>query len=138
MQNKDNSNTYLSIFKRKGGEGVNTKIVVNDNFKNDKICEDEKALIYYSLEDRNEFLLVTNIKLISLYREILVEFFLSDLMEIKPALFEEDKDNIRDLSLFTRFEVRLRDGNKYILCVEKGEPYNGIYQMLGFIASQNR
>jgi hypothetical protein len=99
MYNKDMSNIYISIFKRKGGEGLNTKIVVNDNLKFEKLLENEKPLILYSCDD--EFLLITNIKLISQHRGVLIEVLLSDLIDAKPAFFEENKDNIHDLSLFS-------------------------------------
>lgn len=61
----------LSIFKRKGGEGVLTKIITDEN----------KA------------------------------------------------DYLQQLMLLDQ------NGNRYLVSVEKGEPYNGIYQMLHYITS---
>lgn len=39
---------------------------------------------------------------------------------------------------FTELSLRDQKGNKYIIKIEKGKPYQGVYQVLHHIASKNQ
>lgn len=61
MELKYKSSILLSIFKRKGGEGVLTKIVnINNKFNYLALDEGEQALILYDQNGENWLLLTDN------------------------------------------------------------------------------
>lgn len=141
MNSEDKSSIYLSIFKRKGGEGDYTKIV-NDENKNQysdilsRLIENEKALIVYFKNILN-WLLLTNSRILILNEgtfEVLNNF---DIIEVRPALEEELRDRVNNKGNFTRLKIKIKNGEEVVLILEKGKPYEGIYQVLHFIRSNN-
>lgn len=141
MNTKDKSSTYISIFKRKGGEGLNTKIIKEADSKDYNILfaqleENEKPLLIYFLDLLNFFLLTNN--RILMYNEGQSIFlYLTDIIEVRPALQEEMNDRISDKQKFTRLKIKIKNGTYFICKLEQGQPYEGIYQVLHFIASNN-
>lgn len=133
---KDLSSVMLSIFRRKGGEGEYTKIV-NEEYENkyskllkDKI-EGEQFLIIYNKD--NQFVIITN-------RRIITNNFIINILDIKDVIFamqEEFKDNILSKKNFTRLKLQTFGGETYILELEEGLPYSGIYQVLEFLVQRN-
>lgn len=141
MNTKDKSSTYISIFKRKGGEGLYTKIIKEADSKDYNILfaqleENEKPLLIYFLDLLNFFLLTNN--RILMYNEGQSIFlYLTDIIEVRPALQEEMNDRISDKQKFTRLKIKIKNGKYFICKLEQGQPYEGIYQVLHFIASNN-
>lgn len=94
MNNIDKSSIYVSIFKRKGAEGLNTKIIAEENKRGyislfSKVEENETPLIIYFLNLLNWFLLTNNRILFS--NEGTITFVnYSDIVEVHLALREED------------------------------------------------
>lgn len=58
----------------------------------------------------------------------------SELVRIDLALQDEARNGVADLKYFTRLVLLDQNGNRYLVSLEKGEPYKGIYQMLHYIA----
>jgi hypothetical protein len=141
MYSKDKSSVYLSIFKRKGGEGDYTKIV-NDENKNqysdllDRLVESENPLIVYFKNILNWFLL-TNSRILIMNESNFEILSNSDIIEVLPALEEEFKDRIISKENFTRLKIKTTDNVDIILSLEMGKSYEGIYQVLHFIKSNN-
>jgi hypothetical protein len=141
MNSKDKSSVYLSIFNRKGGEGDNTK-VLNDENKSQysdllsRLVDNENPLITYFKDILNWFLL-TNSRILILKEGLLEVYNNSDIIEVRPALEEELKDIIHNKEFFTRLKIKTKDNEEIILSLEKGKPYEGIYQVLHFIRSSN-
>lgn len=134
---KDLSSIIISIFKRKGGEGKYTKIINEQNeeeyFDLLKIKDkDEKILICY--KENKDFVLITNKRLIT--NNYMVDYF--NIEDVIIAMQEEFKSNILNKKKFTRLKLQDFDGKNYILKLEEGKPYNGIYQILEFISLRNR
>ena len=99
MYSKDKSSVYISIFKRKGGEGDYTKIV-NDENKNQysallsKLAENENPLIVYFKNVLNWFLL-TNCRILIKNDGRFKVFNNFDIVEVRPAIEEELADRIK-------------------------------------------
>lgn len=142
MSEKDRSSILLSIFRRKGGEGDFTK-TINENNRSEveklfaPLLEGEKGLIVYLQNDENRFLL-TNIRIISIKEKSLTAIPNNSLIRVDPAFHEEFNERITDSNKFTRLRVIYKNNIEYILWVEKGEPFQGIFQVLHFIASSNK
>jgi hypothetical protein len=141
MNTTDKSSTYISIFKRKGGEGLNTKIIKDANNKDynnlfTRLEENEKPLLIYFLNLLNWFLLTNNRVLISNEGQSTF-LYLTDIIEVRPALQEEMNDRISDKQKFTRLKIRMKNGDSFVCKLEQGQPYEGIYQVLHFIATNN-
>lgn len=142
MNTSDKSSTYISIFKRKGGEGLNTKIIKETNKKdyNDlftQLGENEKPLLIYFLDLLNWFLL-TNNRILMCNEGQSIFLYLTDIIEVRPALQEEMNVRISDKRKFTRLKIKTKNGDYFICRLEKGQSYEGIYQVLHFIATNNR
>lgn len=142
MNTTDKSSIYISIFKRKGGEGINTNIVNETNEKDygnlfSKLEENEKPLLVYFINKLNWFLL-TNNRILMSDEGIFSLLYLADIIEVVPALQEEIRDRITDKQKFTRLKIKTRN-NEYFICkLEQGQPYEGFYQVLHFIANNNK
>ena len=54
------------------------------------------------------------------------------------AMQEEFKDKIMNMEDFTRLALKDSSGKRYIIRTEKGEPFQGICQMLHHIVSINK
>lgn len=127
-----------SIFRRKGGEGVKTKLIEHTNLV-DKINytteENENAILIYFLNNK-DWILFTDMKMIFNNNQM-EKFNYSELIDVKPALTEELKFGVNNPDNFTKILLKFNDNSSFIIDVEKGAPYKGIYQMLHYIASQN-
>jgi len=139
---KDKSSVILSIFRRKGGEGIQTKIIHNENksyFSNQIaiLKENENALLCFKQDDSN-WLLITNTRIVQERDRVRLSIPYSELLEVNPALQNEFQNGVMSKSDFTKLNLKCSDGNKYIIELEKGEPYQGIYQLLHYVASNNR
>lgn len=137
----DKSSIYISIFNRKGGEGLNTKIIDNNN-KNcyinllNELIENEKPLIIYYKNTLNYFIL-TNFRIINYYSENQYIINLNDIIEVQLALKEEFNDRVMDKEKFTRLKIKTKSNDYFILNLEEGKPYQGLYQVLHFIVMNN-
>lgn len=135
------SSIYVSIFKRKGAEGLNTKIITEENKKDyislfSKVEENETPLIIYFLNLLNWFLLTNNRILFS--NEGTITFVnYSDIVEVHLALREEMNDGIIDKNKFSRLKIKIKNGENFVCKLEQGQSYQGIYQLLHFIAVKN-
>lgn len=141
MNTTDKSSTYISIFKRKGGEGLTTKIIKEADNK-DYNClfaqleKNEKPLLIYFLNLLNWFLL-TNNRILMCNEGQSIFIYIADIIEVRPALQEEMNDRISDKQKFTRLKIKTKNGDYFICKLEQGQPYEGIYQILHFIATNN-
>ena len=141
MNTTDKSSTYISIFKRKGGEGLATKIIKEADKKDynglfTQLEKNEKPLLIYFLNLLNWFLL-TNNRILMCNEGQSIFLYLADIIEVCPALQEEMNDMISDKQKFTRLKIKTKNGDYFICKLEKGQPYEGIYQVLHFIATNN-
>lgn len=135
------SSILLSIFKRKGGEGCYTKIITTCNntfFINQlkSLEEDEEALICFKQDELN-WVLITNTRILQSCSNIKQFIEYTKIHKVYPALKDEFVDGIFNKHDFTYLTLE-DSNNEYRIKVEKGEPFQGIYQMLNFIALSNR
>ncbi|SKD09161.1 hypothetical protein SAMN05660461_5042 [Chitinophaga ginsengisegetis] len=139
MEAKDKSSILISIFRRKGSEGQFTKII-DENSKSQydnllsSLDHDEKGLIVY-YRDSVDWLLLTNRRVLASSNIIILN---SDIIEVSPALQEEFRDMVTNKNKFTRLLVKDKNNKTYILSLEMGYPYEGFFQVLHFIASNNQ
>lgn len=136
------SSVLLAIFKRKGGEGLFTKIITAENKQNYLnqlafLKEDEKALLCFKENDWN-WLLLTDDKILKEEAGVRISIPFSELTEVNLALKEEFENGIVNKECFTCLELRDLKGNRYIISLEKGNPFQGIFQILHYIASVNK
>lgn len=141
-KNINMSSILLSIFKRKGGEGAMTKIINEDNKLNfiNQIAllkAEEQPLLCFKQDELN-WLLITNNRIIEEKEGIRLFIPYSELVEVKLAMQEEFKDRVTYKENFTRLLLKDNTGRKYIVKCEKGEPYQGIYQLLYYIVSNKK
>lgn len=140
MENtKNSSSVLLSIFKRKGGEGLLTKIITDANkvdYLNQLLLlkESENALLCYKEDELNWLLLTTN-RILEEKAGINLSIPFSELLEVNLAVQEEFEDKITSKEDFTRLVLRNRQGGRYLIKLEKGKPFQGIYQMLHHLVS---
>ncbi|MCT4581763.1 MAG: hypothetical protein N4A35_10125 [Flavobacteriales bacterium] len=134
----ENKSVLSSIFKRKGAEGDYTKII-NSNTETQNLKIDlnsnEKAEVLFLKE--KSFLLITDKRV--LYNDHIhnmVEFSHESILKVKIALEEEYKIGNMNTDNFTKIKIIDNKEYDYIVEIEKGKPYNGIYQVLHFIASK--
>lgn len=141
MNTTDKSSLYLAIFKRKGGEGIHTKIIKHAD---DEDCqswialleENEKPLLI-SFLDMSNWLLLTDNRIITSGGGTVELLYLTDVIEVGPALREEMQCSITDKHKFTRLKIKTRSNTYFTCSLEQGEPYAGVYQVLHFIATCN-
>lgn len=143
MENtKDKSSILLSIFNRKGGEGVATKIINDDNKQNflSQITsvETKSSPLLCFKQDELNWLLLTNNEIIEERDGVRLVIPYSELIEVSPAIQEEFKDKILNKENFTRLVLIDSSDRKHIVRTEKGNPFQGIYQMLHYVASNNK
>ncbi|WBV56554.1 hypothetical protein PFY10_20425 [Chryseobacterium daecheongense] len=138
---KDKSSIYLSIFNRKGGEGIKTKIINRDNenqfrtlFSN--LSDQEKPLIIF-FENISNWILLTNNRIIINKQDSFSFVKIDEIIEVVPALKEELKNGIYLKNNFTKLKLGLKNNDNVILDLEQGLPYEGLYQVLHFIKSNN-
>ena len=136
------SSVLLSIFKRKGGEGLFTKIITDENkinyFNQLALLEkDETPLICFKEDDLN-WLSLTDKRILESRGGVLTIISLLDLIETSLAVQEELKNKVVSKESFTKLALRDNKGKRYILQIEKGEPYQGLYQVFHHIALKNR
>lgn len=141
MNTSDKSSTYMSIFKRKGGEGLNTKIIKESNEMDynslfSQLEENEKPLLIYFVNLLNWFLL-TNNRVLTSNNGQSIFLYHTDIIEVRPALQEEMNDKVTDKQKFTRLKIKAKDGEYFVCKLEQGQPYEGIYQVLHFIVNKN-
>lgn len=139
---KNKSSILLSIFKRNGGEGSLTKIITDDNKLNflDQIAlikPEEQALLCYKQDELN-WLLITNSQIIEEKKGVRLVLGYSELTEVTPAIQEEFKNKVFNKEDFTHLIFKDCLGRKHIIKFEKGQPYQGIYQMLHYIIFNNK
>ena len=130
----------VSLFKRKGGEGQYTKIVSENNLPESLVLSDfdsdEIGLIICYKNDSDWFLL-SNKRIRSRYEGDTADLNIQDLKEVTLAMQEEFKDGIRNKNDFSRLRITAKNGSSNLLYLEKGQPYEGLYQVLHFLASKN-
>ncbi|WP_025744139.1 hypothetical protein [Aquimarina pacifica] len=138
---KDKSSILVSIFKRKGGEGQYTKIL-NDSIDkkysdllSSQLTNNEKGLLIYYLDSSHWFIL-TDLRVINnndMYFNIIENI---NIKKVSLAIEEEFKDGVRNKKDFTRLLITDHENQNHLLELEKGSPYEGIYQVLHFLANQ--
>ncbi|MGB3465157.1 MAG: hypothetical protein WBA74_07805 [Cyclobacteriaceae bacterium] len=130
----------VSLFKRKGGEGQYTKIVSENNLPESLVLSgfdsDEIGLIICYKNDSDWFLL-SNKRIRSRHEGDTADLNIQDLKEVTLAMQEEFKDGIRNKNDFSRLRITDKNGSSNLLYLEKGQPYEGLYQVLHFLASKN-
>ncbi|QIK54261.1 hypothetical protein G7051_07880 [Dysgonomonas sp. HDW5B] len=138
MELKYKSSILLSIFRRKGGEGALTKIINSNNkFNYSVLEEEEQALILYE-HDRENWLLLTNNRILEKKEKRLLSIYYCNLLTVRPAIEYEFRLGVMNKEEFTYLYVENYKYDGYILKVEQGQPYQGIYQVLHYIMSVNK
>ncbi|AOM79101.1 hypothetical protein [Pedobacter steynii] len=137
---KSKSSILLSIFRRKGGEGVLTKIINEDNklnFSNQValIKADEQPLLCFKKDELN-WLFITSDRIIESEESIILSIPYCELVEVSLAIQEEFRDRVMNKENFTRLVLKASNGQRYVLKLEKGKPYQGIYQMLHHVVTK--
>lgn len=138
MEYKFKSSILLAIFKRKGGEGIFTKVINNiTKYPCDSELEEgEEGIVYFYKDDDNWFLL-TNQRIINNRNNTYYSIFLSDLSSVTLDLQRGYRDGVKEKQNFTLLSLEDNQKKKYLFEVEQGTPYFGIYQILSYIVSVN-
>ncbi len=137
MELKDKSSIMKSLFKRKGEEGTFTKVIERDNenfyekIYNKELKNNEKGVIICFFNENNWFLL-TNLG-IHINNEISVFLAYSDIKEVRLAIEKEFENNITDKNFYSNLLLIDNNNKEYVLNIESGKPFWGIYQVLHFI-----
>jgi hypothetical protein len=139
---KNNPRILLSIFKRRGAEGLKTKIIEKSNkiaYSGllSKLEAEEKPLIICYWNNSN-WILLTSIKLLVNDEGVKSSIFYDNIIRVIPALEEEFEHGVTDKTQFTRLKIEDKNHKAYILKLETGSPFQGIYQVLHFIISRNK
>lgn len=143
MENsKDKLSILLSIFNRKGGEGELTKIISEDNKQNflnqiSTLAVKEQPFLCFKQDEIN-WLLLTNIRIIQEREGVRLVIPYSELIEVSLAMQDEFNDRVVNKKDFTRLVLKDSSDKKYIIRTEKGEPFQGIYQILHHIVTRNK
>ncbi len=139
MNNK--SSIYISIFKRKGGEGLKTKIINDSNKKQYEnlflgLEKNETPLIVF-FENMQNWFLLTDLRILFCNEGVSSNLINTDIIEVQPALQEEFRDKIIDKEKFTRLKLKTKNNEFFTCKIEQGSSYNGLYQTLHFIMTNN-
>lgn len=136
-----NKNILKSVFKRNGEETNNTKIF-SEKFSYSQnlnyILNDNETPILITYSDTLSWFLFTDIKIIIKNNDSFQTIFYSDIKSVKPAVLEELRNGIKSPNDFTKLLLQLIDGSSAMIIIEKGLPYQGVYQMLHYIITQNQ
>lgn len=134
---KDRASIILSIFKRKGGEGVFTKIVTDMDYQYHELgqylTDNEKLLIVCHRDNLNWISLSNNRIIISSDGNI-SSILYTNIKYVKLALEEEYKNGVKDKNRFSLLKIGSPD-REYVLDFEEGKPLAGIYQVLHFLVN---
>jgi hypothetical protein len=139
---KSGNSVLLSIFRRKGGEGLFTK-VINDNNKSAYynqliLLEDsEVPLLCYKQNELN-WLILTTERILKENEGASLSISFKELIDVKFASSIEYKDGNTRIDDFTRLILTTENGTDSIIEIEKGKPYQGIFQVLHYLVSIRR
>ena len=132
----------LSLFNRKGGEGIFTKIITKENnFQYEDLLfhvESKEIGLIVSRKDLLSWVLITDKRVILCENGDVFKYHFKDIVEIRAALNEEFQDGILDKQMFSRIYLKTMDTKEHIIQIEPGLPFQGVYQVLHFIGSQNK
>ena len=125
-----------SLFKRKGGEGIYTKIIKSTNIEyeiiSDNLLEGEKGIIIYYKSEREWFWLSCKRIRYKLNANAF-EIFIKDIKKVSPAIDVEFKNRVLNKNDFSVLKIVDSYGNIHYLKLESGLPYRGIYQVLSYL-----
>jgi hypothetical protein len=138
QSNKNSGSILLSIFLRKGGEGTLTKIITDENkieYLNQLrlLEENENALLCFKENERN-WLVFTNKRIFGEQGDVKLSIPFSNLESVNLAMADEFNDKVYNKTDFTRLLLKEKNGNQYLVKIEKGRPFQGVYQMLYYLA----
>lgn len=141
MWNNINTSIFLSIFRRKGAEGDNTKIFDDNNaamYQNvlTGFEPEEKAMILCYWDNLN-WTVLTNMNLRFAQNGAGFIIGISEIKDVKPALLEEYNMGVTNKRYFSLLKVTGKN-QEFILNLEMGMPYAGFFQVLHYISSNNK
>jgi len=140
MRETTNKSILLSIFRRNGGEGVLTKIITNENkvnYVNQLEALDKEEPLLCFKEDEQNWILLTNERILKEQVGVRETIAFSELTEVNLALHEEFKDMVMNKKDFTLLALKHRNGSKSVIKLEKGDPFQGMFQVLHYLALKN-
>lgn len=136
------SSILCSIFKRKGAEGLLTKMISHENqadypYQLSFLEAAENPLVCFKQDDSN-WLLLSDHRILEERggRKLFLPF--SDIAKVDFAIQLEFRDGIKNMNDFTRIALEDHQGNMHLVKAEKGEPFHGIFQMLHYIALKTK
>ncbi len=97
--------------------------------------DDEIELILCYLNSSN-WVFLTNKRLYYKKNSIIKVIDNNNIKKVCLALDIEFKDGVRDKKEFTRLLLQDEEGQNHLLVLEKGEPFEGFYQVLHFLSTQ--
>ncbi|SEO61392.1 hypothetical protein [Mucilaginibacter sp. OK283] len=132
----------LSVFNREGAEGMATKIINEENshkfsYALGFLKQEEHGLII-CYKDLDNWVMITTERLLIMDKGMELFFSYSDIRTVDPAFQEEFKAGVRSVSDFTKLKLIDKTGGNHIITIEKGKPYQGLFQAIDFIYRQNR
>jgi hypothetical protein len=130
-------NIILSIFKRKGGEGLFTK-VGNSAMPAPPVLlpiNEDELIRYY--EHENKWLIVSDQSLMANDDGTLVKLRHENIKQVVPDMSAEYAKGVHKTSDFTKLQIMDIKGTFYSVSMEAGKPYNGLLQLLSYISSNS-
>jgi hypothetical protein len=125
----------LSIFKRKGGEGLRTKVITEENkhlydSTLQHLGNEEKAVIVYQ-NNEHDWILLTDQRLVVSSAGHLSSLPFSDITAIHPTYAPPAREFGEKIQA-TRLKLFLEGGQSLILNVEDGAPFQGWFHVLDY------
>jgi hypothetical protein len=139
MKRKTKTSLLIPKFIRYGGEGLFTKIITSsNNFQYVDLLQyldnDETPLIVYKYN--LDWTLLTDKRILTMFNGCINIILNENLQSADTALKDEFANGVKNQPDFTKISLKDINNTKFIITVEKGLPYNGLLQVLHFIATR--
>lgn len=140
MYNEIKPSILLSIFKRKGGEGLLTRIIYESNnqaYVNQlALLEPAENALICCKQDESNWILLTDKRIVEQKGAVFFSLYFADMADVTLALRGEHVDNVSHKGNFTRLKLKDKQGKEYIISVEAGASFQGLLQVLHYIVGK--
>jgi hypothetical protein len=140
LRTKYKLSLLISKFNRYGGEGIFTKIIADSNITQyvdlvQHLEEDELPLIV-SRFSNSDWILLTDKRLLIMIKDKMNVILHENLTKADSALRAEYDNGVKSKLDFTKILLKDVNNTEITITAEKGLPYQGLLQVLHFIATR--
>ncbi|ASZ13330.1 hypothetical protein CK934_21375 [Chitinophaga sp. MD30] len=137
IQHEIKPSILLSIFKRKGGEGLLTRIIYESNdqtYVNQlALLEPTESALICCRQDESNWVLLTDKRILEQKGAALFSLYFTEMADVTLALRGEQTENGPPKGNFTRLKLKDKQDKEYIISVEAGASFQGLLQVLHYI-----